>query len=35
MVLDNWLIEAILTILAALLVGYIAVWFVSQFNKDK
>jgi len=35
MVLDNWLIEAILTILAALLVGYIAVYFVSQFNKDK
>jgi hypothetical protein len=34
MVLDNWLIEAILTIAAAFLVGYIAVWFISQFNKD-
>jgi hypothetical protein len=34
MELDTWLIEGILTIAAAALIGYIAVWFISQFNKD-
>lgn len=30
-----WIIEGLLTMAAAFLLGYIVVWFIAQFNKDQ
>ena len=35
MELDIWVIEGLLTMAAAGLIGCIVAWFISQFNKDE
>jgi len=35
MELGIWIIEGLISIAAAFLLGYIVIWFVTQFNKDK